>query len=641
MQRNRKIVITLVGVLSVIAIVATVIVHLSGDRGEFTEASPQTGVSVTGPEKSRTDDPITFTEITEHPPLPVPYELVGKVTGIEGELDGPVTVNLPYPADLPDDQAERLEVMRFDGEQWNALVPERIDTTKKQVSITTTEFSWWGLSTWEAERKAAEVAAYARNILSSGGWWGLDKVGQFAVNPYITECELPALTVQLDATRFVPEAILCAKFDTEDPERRTYRVHISNMRGFPVLVRLPKGVTVARVTPEMSNPYMRMILQVLGGRNGVAVLPGSGELVLRVDSRELPADGGFTITGSLDHVTTILDLSSAIIRTVGTQRWNDRVVNNLIKAQEVIDAAACSMAHGERIAAIRDLTAATLAKEYLAAVTACTSVELIAEIIRRSAGVAYQLTMDDVYQQLRKKLPAKVKAVLTIWQEAFVLTEVVATVLEVKRGGGSYLLTAKVVDPVREDLYRVLPTTGKGGFASDKRTSAANGGSVPYVGTPCLKDQQWPTWQLPSGSASSGYLRAKGDLHLSVVVTYVTPEHRGAVEGTFTQLAAAGAKCYEEVDDSFVELEHFAGKSFGRPIDYRAGRAGWLNSEYLLMGTAAAYDPVKGVVFQVTVSSAEVYADVTPEQVREELVDTMEYLTGRADLMLGTTFHQR
>lgn len=602
--------------------------------GDFSESSAATGVVVEGPRSARSGS-LELAQETAPPAMPPGFTQVGAVTRITGKLTGFVTVTLPIPADVDTAKAADLRVMRHDGKAWGAIPPQSIDPERRVVKVSTSGFSLWGLGSWDAEQAVADFLAGARNQLSSGGWWILGSVGKFAVNPPITECRHPALTVQLDTTGFVDDAILCPKFAVEDRERHTYRLHLSNLRGFPVMLRLPTGVTPHAVTPQAANPISQLLAYV-GARRGLAVLPGGGELVLTVNALDLPR--GARISGALDLTGVIMDTGVAIIRIVTGYDWNDEVIEAMGQAQEFADAVACVMDQSEGIAKqIGGMSAGQLARALSYSAAACLSTELIVRAATVYAKLNHQAYNED--QALRAALRAAVSRVVTLIENAPALTQVVATMLAVRSGRTTFGLGLTVTDPVVRDLFKALPTPGSGGFGRGYGESAgpADGGQLTVAGTPCMAERQPQPWATWTQAAAYARYDRDGVYGTSVQVVYVRPEHKDAVRALFNNLAGDTAKCDQRKDGTIVDLDNHDGRQYGSVTDYRVGRIGWENSEYLPYGAAVAWDPTKNVVVQVSVS-ADPYADVTPDDVKAELAEALDYVVNKLDVSLGTTY---
>ncbi|WP_144121089.1 hypothetical protein [Catellatospora sichuanensis] len=460
-------------------------------------------------------------------------------------------------------------------------------------------------------------------------------MGKFAVNPPITECRYPALTLQLDTSAFVDEAIVCPKFVAEDKERHIYRLHLSNLRGFPVMLRLPAGVTPHTVTPQAANPISQLVTYV-GARRGLAVLPGGGELVLAVNALDLARDA--RISGALDLTGVVLDTGVAIIRMVTGYEWNDKVIEAMGRAQEFADAVACVMDQSERIAKkISTLTARQLAGELSYAAAGCMSTELIVRAAEVYARFNYQAYNED--QSLREALRAAVSRVVAVIENAPALTQIVATMLAARSGKTTFGLGLTLQDPAIANLYKALPTPGSGGFRPGHGASAgpANGGQLTFVGTPCMADNQPQLWAAWTQAAAYARYDRGGGYGTSVQVAYVRPEHKDAVRALFNNLAGDTARCDLRRDGSIVELDNHDGKQYGSVTDYRIGRAGWDNSEYVPYGAAAVWDPTKNVVVHVSVS-ADPYSGKDVDEVKNELAKALDYVVGKLDVSLGTTY---
>ncbi|MFG1952679.1 hypothetical protein [Micromonospora sp. NPDC048830] len=605
--------------------------------GDFSESNAKTGVVVEGPKRALDGD-LTVEEASGPPAMPPGFTQVGAVTKVTGRLKDYVTITLPIPQGVDDQQVSDLRVMRHDGASWGAMPPQHVDLKRRLVKVTTREFSLWGLGMWDVEQAVAGFLAGARNLLSSGSWWLLGSVGRFAVNPPITECRHPALTLQLDTSQFVDEAILCPKFVMEDKERHTYRLHISNLRGFPVMLRLPAGLKPHSVTPQAANPITQLMVQV-GQSHGLAVLPGGGELVLDVNALDISK--GARITGALDLTGVIMDAGFAILRVVTGYDPNDKALEAIGKRQEFVDAVACVMDQSERIAKqFHSIGAAKLAWEIFYAASGCMSTRLFVAAVSVYAELNYEAYHYD--EEFRKAVQAAVKRVVTVIENAPVLTQIAATMLAAHRGKTTFALGVEVEDPAVSNLYKALPTPGDGGFQPTQGRSVgpANGGQLTYVGTPCMVESQaqpWATWT--QGAAYARYDR-DGSIGTSMQVAYVRAEHRKAVQALFTNLAGNAAKCDQRKGGSIVVLENHDGRQYGGLTDYRVGQFGWENSEYLPYGVVAAYDPTKGVVVHISLS-ADSYSDVDLDDIKEELEAALDYAANKLDVSLGTTYTLR
>ena len=297
----------------------------------------------------------------------------------------------------------------------------------------------------------------------------------FAVNPPITECRYPALTLQLDTSQFVDEAFLCPKFVMEDKERHTYRLHVSNLRGFPVMLRLPTGVKPHSVTPQAANPVTQLMVQV-GQERGLAVLPGGGELVLDVNALDLPK--GARIAGALDLTGVIMDTGVAIFRVVTGYEWNDRVIEAIGKTQEFADAVACVMDQSERIAKqFHSIGAAKLAWEFTYAASGCMSTKLIVAAASVYAKFNYEAYNYD--EVLQKALRATVARVVTLIENAPAVTQIAATMLAARSGKTTFGLGIELEDPAVSNLYKALPTpaTAASGVPRAHRSARPTAGS--------------------------------------------------------------------------------------------------------------------------------------------------------------------
>ncbi|GAA1408691.1 hypothetical protein GCM10009662_44320 [Catellatospora coxensis] len=631
MTRHRAVAATLVVAL------VTAIAAACSDDGDFAESGTATGVVVSGPNRARGGD-LKISEAADPPSMPPGFRQVGKVTHIAGRLKDYVTITLPIPPEVGAAQLPELRVMRHDGKAWGAIVPQQIDIDRRQVKVTTNAFSLWSLSTWDVEQAAADFLAGSRNLLSSGGWWILGSVGKFAVNPPITECRYPALTLQIDLSSFVDDAIACPKFLPDDRERHTYRLHLSNLRGFPVMMRLPRGVTAHAVTPQAANPISQLLAYV-GARHGMAVLPGGGELVLTVNALDLPKDA--RISGALDLTGVVLDTGVAIIRLVTGYEWNDEVIKAMGEAQEFADAVACVMDQSEGIAKrISGMSAGQLARELSYSAAACMSTELIVRAVSVYAKFQHQVYNED--QALQEALRTAVRRVVAIIENAPALTQIVATMLAARSGRTTFTLAMTLQDPAVDALYRALPTPGSGGFRRGYGPSAgpANGGQLTFAGTPCIADERPQSWAAWTHAAAYGRYDRDGVYAVSVQVAYIKPEHKAAVRDLFTYLAGSTARCEHRADGDIVELDNYDSRQYGSVTDYRVGIAGWENSESFRYGVAAAFDPTKSLVVHVSVS-ADTYADVDADDIKEALAEALDYVVNKLDVSLGTTYLPR
>lgn len=622
-----------VAAVLITALVAAMAAACSDD-GDFVESGTATGVVVEGPNRAR-DGALKIVEAVTPPPMPSGFRQVGKISEISGKLTDYVTITLPIPAEVDAAQIPDLRVMRHDGKAWGAILPQQVDVEQRQVRVTTNAFSLWGLSTWDVEQAAADFLAGARNLLSSGGWWVLGSVGKFAVNPPITECRYPALTLRLDLAAFVDKAIACPKFVPEDRERHTYRLHLSNLRGFPVMLRLPAGVTPHTVTPQAANPISQLLTYV-GARRGLAVLPGGGELVLTVKSLDLPKDA--RIAGALDLTGVVLDTGVAIVRLVTGHEWNDEVIKAMGEAQEFADAVACVMDQSEGIAKrISAMSAGQLARELSYSAAACMSTDLIVRAASVYAKFNYQVYNED--QALQEALRAAVRRVVAVIENAPALTQIVATMLAARSGRTTFTLGLTLQDPAAEVLFQALPVPGSGGFRRGYGPSAgpANGGQLTFVGTPCIAAERSQPWAAWTQAAAHALYDRDGVYGTSVQVAYIKPAHKSAVRDLFNYLAGSTARCEHRADGSIVELDNYDGRQYGSVTDYRVGLAGWDNSESFPYGVAAAYDPTKNLVVHVSVS-ADTYSDVDTDDIKKELAEALDYVVSKLDVSLGTTY---
>ena len=626
----------------VAAVVAAVVLvgPLTGCTGSdeaFSQTSADTGVVVEGPKRALDGD-LKIEKADSPPKMAAQFAGVGAVTHLQGRLKGDVTVTLPVPQEYKG-SLDDLWIIKHDGKSWLPLIPQQIDPQKRTVSITTRAFSLWTLGTWQAEEAAAQFAADVRNLTSSDGAWVISDAARLTGNAPVTECRYPALTIKLDAKQFIDKAIMCPKFVAEGKDaegRTTYDLYISNVQTYPVALWLNSGVTLKKVSPTPSNP-VHQVLHAADATQRVVTLPGAGELVLTVRGDKIP-EGGVKISGYLDFSTLMVDLTFAAIRTVtgfdAAGKFKD------LKAANKYAGYFGCVANGSK----------GLAEQFQQGSQGNTG-EVAGKIFKTAIGCMksdiLRILLQDYYrnrglhmtdkeaEEWLKKLPVRA---LTVLQNAPVLVSLASAIGTVKYGRTTYLLNIIHNDPATEELYKALPTAGKGGFqpAPGEGVGPANGGQLTYVGTPCMvKDQAqpWGTWGL--AGAYGHYTR--GGIDTSIQAVYVKPEHKGAVESLFAGMANSQAKCELREDGTIVELERFDGKQYGALTDYRAGLMGWENSEYGPYGVVSVYDQTKGVVVHISMFG-DPYAEVDLADIKAQLPAALDYAANKMDVSLGTKF---
>ncbi|WP_144121090.1 hypothetical protein [Catellatospora sichuanensis] len=137
--------------------------------GDFSESNAATGVVVQGPNRARSGE-LKIEQAATAPPMPAGFTHLGPITKITGKLTDHVTITIPLPADFDAQQLANLRIMRHDGKSWGAILPQHVDLQQRLVKTTTSEFSLWGLSTWDVEQAAADfLAAHATCSAAAAG----------------------------------------------------------------------------------------------------------------------------------------------------------------------------------------------------------------------------------------------------------------------------------------------------------------------------------------------------------------------------------------------------------------------------------------------------------------------------------------
>ena len=630
-----------VAALGVAAVMSTLVSSCTStpESGEFSKTNSKTGVVVEGPERALDGD-LTIEEVTNSPEMPSQLDRVGPVTHLQAKLEDSVKVTLPAPKSYKGDMND-LWIMKREANSktWLPLIPQEIDSEKRTVSITTRTFSFWTLGTWKAEEAAAQMAADLRNLTSTDGAWVISDAARLTGNAPVTECRYPALTLKLDVTKFIKGAILCPKFVAEGKDakgRTTYDLHISNIQTYPVKLWLNSGVTFKKVAPAPNNPIHQVFQTTVQSQRAVT-LPGAGELVLTVRGDKIPA-GGVKISGYLDFSTLMVDLAFASIETITGFDAKERFTR-LKNSSAAAAYAACVTAGSKNLAQQfqqdKQGGVGEFAGKIFGEALSCLKGDILEELLKdyyRNRGF---LMTDKEMEKWLKKLPIRI---LTVLKNAPVLVSLASAVATVKYERSTYLLNIIDNDPATDELYKALPTPGKGGFEPAQGADAgpANGGQLTYIGTPCMAKNQaqpWGTWSLASAHAQ--YMR--GDIDVTIRTAYVRQEYKEVVQALFAGAVNDRSKCDLQEDDTLTFLEKHDGRKYGNLTDYRLGTLGWVDSEYMVYGVVSVYDPVKGVVMQIT-AFADPYSGVTPEEIKAELPLALDYAANKLDVSVGTTY---
>lgn len=595
----------------------------------FSVVDPVTGVQVVGP-ASAVDGQVTTAEATDPPVMAEQFDRVGPVTNLEGKLLDDVTVTVPVP-ETYDGSLDELWILKGDGESWLPLLPQEIDNENRTLSITTRSFSFWTLGTWQAEEAAAQMAANLRNLTSTDGVWVVSDAAKFTGNAPVTECRYPALTLKLDTSQFIDQAILCPKFVTEGKDaegRTTYDLYISNMQTYPVKLWLNKGVTFKKVTPSPNNPVTQL-MNTAAHANQIVTMPGASELVLTVKADEIP-EGGIKISGGLDFTTLMLDLTFASVEATTGFDMGGEFIKELGSTTAFIAYATCVAEGSQTLAEYfeqhSDVGFAEFGGMIFQEALNCMKGDLLTELLKdyyRNHGI---FMSDEELAKWLAKMPTRI---VTVLQHAPVLVSLASTIATVKYGRTTYLLNITPNDPAHNELYLALPEVGAGGFMSYPGFEPANmEPSYLFDDTTCLAPTtgEWSTWT--ESYAQGGYLRKDGEIWVWVELVYVGDPYNDAVQ-----------QLLETEDDCSLyyggRLQAQDGPNYGDYTDYRSGYVG---SGGFPTAIATLYDPNKGIVLHIQGTGDPDKADYTPEEVLAVVLEATDYAANKVSVRLGASF---
>ncbi|WP_126642479.1 hypothetical protein [Embleya hyalina] len=639
-----------------------------GDGGGSVEgANPQGGVSVSAPAKAFTGaSPVLQLSTVEDAPPPIgAYKLFGKPTRIEvrgGALaKGRAVVTLDYPAEATPQQVENLRVLRYEGNEWQALTPEHVDTARRRVSVSTDRFSLWGIGWWDVESAISTTLTKARNLLSTDGVLG---IGKRVANPPTVECAYPALTLTLDVEKFVPGAITCAKFDVADASRRTLDLYVSNPHFTPFLLDLPAGVRSVEAKPDPDNPYTLLARTMAAAQNlPVAFLPAGGMIRLKVDLSKLTA--GAAITGTLDAATPLLDLATATFKGMLPAEPTDPVVRAVAVSHEAAEAFACMYKHGTEISKLPNPSAADIAGRLVAGARECGDAirklgTRLAVAVGRQGWSPEQVASaagKQVEELCEKLCPGMIRAILAMWEHEPLLMEVGTSIAEGANGFKVYRLGLAAVEPPFARLAEVLPGGDIPGFTvrppivdNNNRFGGGTLETVPSPGTPCvdqLKGKHWDTWLYPQPQfAARSYLA--DDIATTISLWYVRRDFRDLTSDYFVQLVGSG-KCTLKPTGRYQERleetsEPYSGPRVKGLADFRGFLTYVPNADgFHTRPRAALYDPSTGVLVLVEgrVADSVTLEDPDPptlDALERRVGSQVEYLVHRLDDQLGTQF---
>ncbi|MCY9784560.1 hypothetical protein KIK06_11720 [Nocardiopsis sp. EMB25] len=580
------------------------------------------------------------------PEMPAPFEPIGPLTHMEGELSGTVTVTLPIPSSVEDDAIDALMVMRYDEVEgaWRAIPPQ-VDRQARTLSVPTTEFSTWGISSWELEQAIADFETWLGNQLSTGSSiWLVDRVARITTNVSRPECRYDSLTLDLDTDEFVDNNYFCVKYAEEVPTvggpdgrtegQRPYRLHISNGMNFPVRLELPEGVRVIQVVPQPANPVSQLLSQIVGPQQGFTILPGAAQLVLEVDPEVINDRGTLRVTGTLDFSGVVMDLSLGVIQNVTGFFPEDTAT--LAASASFMTLAGCVADKSEAIAndpKLATMTVGELMSTLVVAAQSCMSDDVVMAVI------------GEIYDNHRasgdftEKVEQVARRVITVAGSLGYLTEAISTVIAVASGDITYRLDMTVDNPTSR-LPEALPEPDSGGF-DDAGSAPAFGGYLDTVGTPCHYQQQPPPWVValsqPGEHLAQGQYDYQGSTAM-VRVAYVG-EYKSEVRDTFEFVHRNAERCESGragVDAHFIDVRPVRlDLPYGVRFTAYSGRSGWLDgSDGAPIAHVSVYDSAQGVVTQIMLLRTSGADDIPDGDVE----DALEYVLNKLDLTLGTSY---
>lgn len=608
---------------------------------------------------------LRLSTVDDVPPPSGGYKLFGKLTKIEvrgGELaKGRATVTMDYPAQATPQQVENIRVLRYEGNEWQALVPEHVDTAQHRVSVSTDRFSLWGVGWWDVEQAISTTLTKARNLLSTDGVLG---IGKRTATPPTVECAYPALTLTLDVGKFVPDAITCAKFDVADASRRTLDLYVSNPHFTPFLLDLPAGVRFVEAKPDPDNPYTLLARTMAAAQNlPVAFLPAGGMIRLKVDLSKPAANAA--ITGTLDAATPLLDLATATFKGMLPAEPTDAVVRAVAVTHEAAEAFACLYKRGTEIQKLPNPSAADIAGQLVAGARECGDSmrklgTRLAVAVSRQGWTAEQVASaagKKIEEECERHCPGMVRAILVMWEHEPLLMEVGASIAEGADGFRVYRLGLAGAEPPFARLAEVLPGNNIPGFTvrppivdNNNRFGGGTLETVPSPGTPCvdeLKGKHWGTWLYPQPQfAARSYLA--DDIATTITVWYVRKDFRDLTRDYFVQLVGSG-KCTLKPTGRYQEnldevSEPYAGPRVKGLADFRGFLTSVQNGDgFHTRPRAALYDPSTGVLVLVEgriADSANPEGDSAPtlDALERRVGSQVEYFVHRLDEQLGTQF---
>ncbi|MFI1584657.1 hypothetical protein [Embleya sp. NPDC020630] len=654
----------------IVAVVAGCTSGGGGDgdgKGSVEGANPQGGVSVSAPAKAfeGASPALHLSTVDDVPPLSGAYKLFGKPTKIEvrgGELaKGRAVVTLDYPAEATPQQVENLRVLRYEGNEWQALTPEHVDTARHRVSVGTDRFSLWGIGWWDVESAISTTVTKARNLLSTDGVLG---IGKRVANPPTVECAYPALTLTLDVEKFVPGAITCTRFDVTDGSRRTLDLYVSNPHFTPFLLDLPTGVRFVEAKPDPDNPYTLLARTMAAAQNlPVAFLPAGGMIRLKVDLSKLTA--GAAITATLDAATPLLDLATATFKGMLPAEPTDPVVRAVAVSHEAAEAFACLYKHGTEISRLPNPSAADITGRLVAGARECGDAmrklgTRLAVAVSRQGWSPEQVASaagKEIEELCEKHCPGMIRAILAAWEHEPLLMEVGASLAEGANGFKVYRLGLAAAEPPFARLAEVLPDGNIPGFTvrppivdNNNRFGGGTLETVPNPGTPCvdqLKGKHWDTWLHPQPQfAAKSYLA--DDIATTITLWYVRNDYRDLTRDYFVQLVGSG-KCTLKPTGRYQENEEQTSEPYQGPrvkglADFREFLTYVPNADgFHTRPRAALYDPGTGVLALIEGKAADSTAPdkhtpPTLDALKRRVAGQLEYLIHRLDDQLGTQF---
>ncbi|MEV0392364.1 hypothetical protein [Polymorphospora rubra] len=652
--------------LAVLVVAGVVLVRWAADR---TTVHTIDGLSVEAP--AGVDVALTRAEPpTELPGLPF-MTPVGTFTDVAaGELpDGRhARLTLSYPDTLSAEEVDALYALRHDGERWHPLPPISVDTRERTVTVATLVFSTWGLGTWRFRERLDAFVDEVANQFSSDGIFSA--IGGLTATPPTEHCPVLPLTLLVDTSEFVDDAIVCTRFRREDESRQTYDLFLSNTKGFPVELTLPDGVTYQEVRPAPSNAYSRMIrlARMLHTGNRTVVLPGGGMLKLQVDAAKLPHvdQGRAAVQGRLDVVTPVLELATAALQLATPLEPDDEVVRTIAEAQQMMDVVGCVADAAQQFVEKGERTLKALEGWFIATLATCSpAVEALAKVFGEAlTDYVYRKLRPEAFPELLQNAGRFVNVfnrVKVLWENAHVVTQVAAFMREALTNGPvGYRLSLARHDPPLNLLDRVLPPPGtemylvepdlQEFYAVERRYGTA--ARWPAIGHAC-QDQLPVRWQdsyvdrtdrrqlylLANQSRTDGRMN---DVSTRAYVAHVPPEQRDTVKSFFTNLLGV-TRCTHTEDRSRTDATAFdVGEWPALAVGFHTRWSPYA-SEPSEGSMVAAYDE-RGYVVVLEAHRGSIFTDsynqpeVSEEQMAAALRDALGYLGHRADAMLGTRF---